>query len=278
VDGMDAVESYMTKRENALWARIDVLETRIGRGSMREATEWFGPGLHRVEMSLDYPQKQTNPDASTWTRARGAIVLEMASLDTMPHAVNHFLQQVHHRLWNSCEINSSANHIFSLGPSYRAEDEPADPATAVADGARTHYEHFRAKGLDKVTYQEYNTEYPHEQWTVGLAGRPGGPDFYINKRNNTLIHGPGGQLNKHDLHNEADPCFGKIVEGLDILTELEALPTYPERNYAFKFPVNVVEAHILIPKANPAEGWRVLPPGEKFDHGQVMPLPDVSQV
>ena len=40
VDGMGAMEDYMTKREGALWGRIDNLETRIARDSRREATEW----------------------------------------------------------------------------------------------------------------------------------------------------------------------------------------------------------------------------------------------
>ena len=62
--------------------------------------------------------------------------------------------------------------------------------------------------MDKVAFQEYSPEYPHVQWTVGLAGRPGGPDFYISKVDNSANHGPGGQSH-HDLHEEADPCFGK---------------------------------------------------------------------
>lgn len=274
VGGMGAVEDYMTKREDALWGRIDNLETRIARDSRREATEWFGPGPHRVAMDVEYPKvQQTNSDASTWPRTRGTIILEMAPLDLMPHVVNLFLQQVHHRLWNSCTVVSSATHIFQLAPSYKAEDATGDGN--VSDTTKTHYDHFRAKGLDKVSYQEYSAQYPHEQWTAGLAGRPGGPDFYLNKRNNTQIHGPGGQLNKHDLHNEADPCFGRLVEGHEILTEIETVPTDPENNYALKYPVTIVEARVLVRKENHAEGWQAVPPGEKFDHGQILPLPDI---
>lgn len=273
VDGLDAVEKYMAKREGALWGRIDGLQARIESDSHREATEWFGPGPHRVELDLEYPEVQrTNPDATTWPRSRGTITLEMAPLDVMPHAVNLFLQQVHHRLWNSCAVLSSADHIFQLAPSYRDEDLPGAVDRA---GKKTHYEHFRAKGLDKVTYQEYSAGYPHEQWTVGLTGRPGGPDFYINKRNNTQIHGPGGQLNAHDLHNEADPCFGKVVKGQELLAEIGGVPTDPEQNYAFKYPVAILEARVLTSLEGPAEGWRAVKPGEKFDGGQIMPLPDV---
>jgi hypothetical protein len=38
---------------------------------------------------------------------------------------------------------------------------------------------FRRAGLDGVVFQEYSPKFPHEKFTVGYAGRPGGPDFYI---------------------------------------------------------------------------------------------------
>ena len=56
----------------------------------------------------------------------------------------------------------------------------------------------------------------------------------MNKLDNTLIHGPGGQANKQDLHNKADPCFGKVVEGFDALEEIELIPTDPDREFAIK--------------------------------------------
>ena len=41
VDGMEEVETYMKKREGALWSRVNVLEGKIGRESRREAEEWY---------------------------------------------------------------------------------------------------------------------------------------------------------------------------------------------------------------------------------------------
>ena len=57
-----------------------------------------------------------------------------------------------------------------------------------------------------LAFQEYNPIYPHEKYTCGFAGRPGGPAFYINTRNNVVNHGIGSQGSK----TEADSCFGKI--------------------------------------------------------------------
>jgi len=271
VDGLEEVEAYMNKREGALWNRIDVLEGKIGSESRREAAEWFGPGPHRVEFTLEYP-KVIDPttDPSTWPRTRNKLLLEMAPIGILPHAVNLFLQQVHHQLWDGCSFTNNARHIFQLGPSYDNE------------GHKDHsqYDRFHDMGLDKVSFQEYSEQYTHRQWTVGMAGRPGGPEFYINKIDNSLIHGPGGQTNKHDLHNEADPCFGTIVMegeggGKQILDEIGLIPTNPERGFEIKYPVVIVGAKVLAPMENPADGWREIKSGEKWGNDEFMPLPQV---
>jgi len=63
---------------------------------------------------------------------------------------------------------------------------------------RNDIKNFTTGGIDKLSFREYSTQYPHTQWTVGLAGRPSGPDFYINKIDNTIRHGPGGQMHTGD--------------------------------------------------------------------------------
>jgi len=283
VDGLDEVEEYMNKREGALWSRIDVLEGKIARESLREAEEWFGPGPHRVVIELEYPKVQlTNPDSSSWPRITNKFAIEMAPMDLMPHTVNLFLQQVHHGLWDNCHVISMAKHIFQLGPSYDEKDKPDGVAMDVPNLGEDprdkpgdpHYDHFIAKRLDKISYQEYSHQFPHDQWTVGLAGRPGGPDFYINKLNNTLIHGPGGQTNRHDLHNEADPCFGKIVEGLETLKDLDTIPTNEEGEHKLMYPVVILAAYVVVPNEK-ADGWRVVERGMKLKQNDIMPLPEV---
>ena len=156
--------------------------------------------------------------------------MEMAPLDLMPHTVNLFLRQVHHGLWDGTHVTMNERRVLRIGPRY---DDDAN----IDDGHGT-YRHFLEKGLDKVTYQEYSPEYPHEQFTVGMAGRPSGPDFYINKIDNTRMHGPGGgRMNDGEIcNNEADPCFGRLVNGsrpyIDILSAIDRVPVnsrqYPE--------------------------------------------------
>ena len=212
----------------------------------------------------------TNPDPDSWPRVRSKFSIELAPLDLVPHTANLFLQQVHHGLWDGCNFLSGAKHVFQIGPSY-AQEEERDQGAAAEE---PHYQHFYAKGLDKVSFQEYSVEFPHVQWTVGLAGRPGGPDFYINKLDNSMIHGPGGQANAEDLHNEADPCFGKVVEGTDVLKELENIPVDPETNRP-KYPVVLLSAKVMVPKGNPAEGWREVERGRKLKpDDDIMPLPE----
>lgn len=242
-----------------------------------------------MELDLDYPKVQlTNPDATKWPRVRNKVVIEMASLDIMPHTVHLFLMQVHHGLWNGCNIQASARHIFQLGPSYREEDKIAggpmredDAAIGTVDGdgdsgyIGPHFDHFFQRGLDKVSFQEYHESYPHAQWTVGLAGRPGGPNIYINKLDNRVIHGPGGQTNQQDMHNEADPCFGRVIDGVATLNEIAMIPTDAERNEAIMYPVKILSARVMVQMENPEEGWREVQAGEKIHQVDIMPLPDV---
>ena len=79
-------------------------------------------------------------------------------------------------------------------------------------------------GFHSVLFQEYSPKFPHEKYTLGFAGRPGGPDFYISTMDNTRLHGPGGQTNYEDP-TEADPCFAKVVDGIDVVQRMEQLET-----------------------------------------------------
>jgi hypothetical protein len=87
----------------------------------------------------------------------------------------------------------NAQHVMQFGPQYAADD-----TTNIEDGdsssSKKRYQDFYNRGIDKLSFQEYSPQYPHTQWTLGLAGRPSGPDFYINKIDNTIRHGPGGQM------------------------------------------------------------------------------------
>ncbi len=195
--------------------------------------------------------------------------METAPLDLMPHTVNLFLKQVHRQLWDGTHVTVNTQNVMEIAPSYEGD-------TANVTDTQRSYHHFHAEGLDKVSYQEYSPEYPHEQYTIGMSGRPSGPGFYINKMNNTAMHGPGGQMNEGGMHNEADPCFGRLVNGgrpfVEILAAIDRVPLnsdkYPETK------VRIKSAKILIAGKG---RWTALKPGKKWDEGdKIMPLPDIT--
>ena len=58
-----------------------------------------------------------------------------------------------------------------------------------------------------------------------------GPSFYINTVDNSEIHGPGGQPTDDDVGSiggsrsgSADPCFGRIVSGYDVIQRIQQQP------------------------------------------------------
>lgn len=252
MESLDDYEDYVQRREDALWDKVDLLLENIGAQSKREALEWFGADLlfhkvpedeiaFRVDLELEYPkydpQRQNDPP-ELWARSRGTLTIEMAPLGLMPIAVNLFLQQIHHKLWNDCAFVINAMHILQAGPhQYKGKGEYAANAMMLKSK-------FEKSRLDKMPYQEYSEEYPHAKYTVGYAGRPGGPDFYINKVDNSVNHGPGGQTH-HDLHEEADPCFGRVVGGIEVMGEIDRIPVDREKGSLLAAPVTIVGGKVI---------------------------------
>ena len=273
MDSIEDYEDYIQRREDALWDKIDILIEKIGRESKREALEWFGGDLlrhgvseddvaFRVDLEVEYPQFQEerahdNPD--TWMRTRGKLTIEMAPINEMPIAVNLFLQQIHHRLWDGCNFVINAMHILQAGPhEYKGEGTYA-ANTHVLKGK------FEKSRLDKMPYQEYSIEYPHTKYTVGFAGRPGGPDFYVNKVDNSVNHGPGGQSH-HDLHEEADPCFGRVVGGFEIMDAINQIPVDREKGSLLGAQVSIIGGKVIAfrkGELNGSGGVGGLPPSSK---------------
>lgn len=221
-------------------------------------------GAYRVKFEIEYPHATTDPpqdpDPATWKRWKSYLLVEMAPLDLMPHTVNLFLKQVHHGLWDGTHVTMNERRVLRIGPRY--DDD------AIIDDGHKSYRHFLVKGLNKVSYQEYSPEYPHEQFTVGMAGRHSGPDFYINKTDNTRMHGPGGGTNDGEIrNNEADPCFGRLVDGsrpyIDILSAIDRVPEN-SRQYP-KSEVFIRSAKVLI-RRNDGR-WR------SVERDNIVPLP-----
>jgi Cyclophilin type peptidyl-prolyl cis-trans isomerase/CLD len=127
------------------------------------------------------------------------FAIELAPIKHVPHAVHFFLEQVSHGLWNHSAFHLNHHHVLQVGPS-----------------TPEHRDRFRDLELDRLAFPDYNPLYPHHKWTLGFAGRPGGPSWYVNKIDNRGDHGPHGQEH-HALSEYADSCFGRIVDGFDVL-------------------------------------------------------------
>ena len=98
--------------------------------------------------------------------ATGIILIETAPIELMPVAVLLYLDIVSD--WEGGMFHRNAGHVLQI---------------------QTHGRH---RGLP---FQEYSPEYPHVEGTLGYAGRPGGPPFYISTIDNTRNHGPASQVN-----------------------------------------------------------------------------------
>ena len=164
----------------------------------------------------------------------------------MPHAVHLFLEQVAHGLWNNAWFYINGPHVVQVGP--QPSNVVPGPGHAVDEDDRTMaLRPFRDLQLDTLTFPEYSAEYPHVPWTLGFTGRPGGPDFYINKVDNSVAHGPGGQF-QHDLSEHADSCFAKVIKGFDTLTAMTEAPTVEEHNefqYFYEEPIHITKVAIV---------------------------------
>jgi hypothetical protein len=192
----------------------------------------FGPGPHYVEVSVVLPNESADHVRT--------FLLEMAPLAFMPHSVHLFLEQVSHNLWNDAYFYLNGPHVLQAGP--QAENS-WEEATAL-DERELALQPFREVELAHLAFPEYSADFPHIPWSLGFTGRPGGPDFYINKMDNTIAHGPGGQY-QHDLDEFGDPCFAKVVDGYDTLHAIFRLSTYADDSAYKDFmkePVRIVKA------------------------------------
>jgi len=117
------------------------------------------------------------------------------------------------------------------------------------EASRTH--RYSELGLDQLAFPDYHPDYPHTPWTVGFTGRPGGPDWYINKVDNTEGHGPGGQY-QYMLKEQGDSCFGTIsAEGsgrnalAGYVYQADTTADNSEWHHFLVTPVEIVEAIIM---------------------------------
>ena len=107
-----------------------------------------------------------------------------------------------------------------------------------------------------LAFQEYNPEFPHVQYTLGYAGRPGGPAFYISTVDNTINHGPASQGSK----TEADGCWGKLTGGEKSLDTVKRIKKQPGGKPPSMFTSG--DNYIKIPRVsilhNPTDDEKIL--------------------
>jgi len=126
------------------------------------------------------------------------VTLETAPVALMPHAIHVFLDAAledRGEKW-TCAFHRNAGHVLQA---------------------------FLRSSTHKpgLAFQEYDAAFPHEKFTLGFAGRPGGPEFYISTVSNVANHGPGSQGSR----TEADSCFAKVVAGFDVVKKMQDQPT-----------------------------------------------------
>jgi cyclophilin family peptidyl-prolyl cis-trans isomerase len=171
--------------------QIGSLQHHVQDISRRDAIAKYGAGVHRVQLELEFPDSAEGPNI---------IVMELAPIEIMPHSVFTFMEMVSADLFDGCSFILNAMHVIKAAPL------PYDGSSASAKVRA-----FTRNGLESVAFREYSPDYPHEKYTVGFAA-DGSPSFYINTQDNTDIH-------------VGDPCFAKIISGMDTVQRLEASPT-----------------------------------------------------
>lgn len=213
-----------------------------------------------VEVYVEFPQYVPDLELNQWPRVRGTFRLEMAPLHLMPVAVNLFLQQIHHGLWNGCAFVVNAEHILQAGP-----HQPSPDGNEYRINSVEILNRFTDAGLQELPFQEYRDEYPHEQYTIGFGGRPGGQTWYINKVNNTENHGPGGQRH-HNMGDEADPCFARLVGGWEVLELVEKIPI--DDYSRLVRPVMIVDSRVIY--SSEGHSWEEQQQGKQDGQHQVL--------
>jgi hypothetical protein len=162
--------SLTSAKELAYVELVHSLQMSVQRESRRAVLEKFGAPPYRVDLTVALPSDLTKPRT---------FRIELAPLDYMPHAVHLFLEQVAHGLWNGHTFfYVNGPHVVQCGPQATVpEGEHWTPEEERHKAVAA----FRELQLETLAFPEYSADYPHLPWTLGFTGRPGGPDWYINK-------------------------------------------------------------------------------------------------
>eukprot|EP00532_Pseudo-nitzschia_australis_P001190 CAMPEP_0168193192 /NCGR_PEP_ID=MMETSP0139_2-20121125/18464_1 /TAXON_ID=44445 /ORGANISM="Pseudo-nitzschia australis, Strain 10249 10 AB" /LENGTH=422 /DNA_ID=CAMNT_0008116509 /DNA_START=169 /DNA_END=1437 /DNA_ORIENTATION=+ len=197
--------------------QADKLKTQVSEISKEDAIAKYGSGVIRVKMDLIFPGTTVDGDVLPDT-GPSTIIIEMASLDIMPHSVYTFLEMISAKLLDGCSFILNALHVLKAAPL------PYDNSSASIKARQ-----FQDHGLESVAFREYSHDFPHDKYTVGFAA-DGSPSFYINTEDNSEIH-------------VGEPCFARIVSGFNTVQRLEDLPT--RNGIWFEQRIGIKEVTIL---------------------------------
>jgi len=143
---------------------------------------YYGPQEpYRVKVDLEF--QDTIADFAE-KGADGMIMIELAPSSLQPHSIHTFLELA--RTFHGGAFHRIAPHVLQTTMSTK---------------------------IKHLAFQEYSDKFPHKLATVGYAGRPSGPAWYVSTQDNARNHGPGSQQQANPY--EADSCFGKVIEGFD---------------------------------------------------------------
>lgn len=201
----------------------------------------FGPGPHEVQMTFTHNDVDYD------------FVIELAPLHTVPHAIHLFLEQVEHGLWTGTYFHTNTEYLLQAGPSITTSSSSSsstDKKKNTTTIENPSYKRFTDLQLDQLSFPDYSHEFAHHTWTVAFSSRPGGPDIYINKKDNVVLHGPGGQI-QHALQEQGDSCFGRITKGKEHIESIlfpQAVTERDKNAFSMKKQVPIVRATILTPK------------------------------
>jgi len=189
------VSGDIVSRQKALTKRVLDLQETIKILHRKEVIERFGKGpTFFVEFAVSIEGRTKY------------FSVETAPVTLMPHAVHTFLHAVDEGLWNDTVFLHKNKHILQAAP----QNSKGKSKVELLDSEA------------RLVFPEYAADYSHSKYSLGFAGRPGGPSFYINISDNTQTHGPGGQVH-HILHEEADACFAKVFRGHSVVDALVKL-------------------------------------------------------
>ena len=179
----------------------------------------FGTQNYRIKFDLEF--QSTIPDFEEKGKD-GSLLIELAPISLIPCSVYNFLEIA--RTWKKGAFHRNAGHVLQ----------------AIA----------RSDITQSMPFQEYSKEYPHKKGTLGYAGRPSGPEFYVSTQDNSNNHGPGSQQ-KHNPY-EADCIIGTVIQGMEDGT-VARIHTMPGKEFLGdkKKWVLIRRMHILVPGDGP---------------------------